>query len=309
MIAVAPHDGALVAVAGDAVEVLDPDTLGLRRRILAGPTPNALAISSDGSRLAVARVNGTVSIVDVATWATIREFAGFNGAPYIAWGPDAKRLAVIEPAAKRVSVHPLTGLERSWTASMPEQPFQVAWNGDLLAVSMMNGQVAVVDDSTGATRRVIHVPGSEQYFAAETFLPDGTLVLGARDGTLQRWDPISAKQIGTSNPVQRASMITQVVAAPGGRVVIGGGVGALVADPLHPEALPAKLYGASASWIAVDPAGNRVYVWDQFGTLARWDLNAAAWTTHVCTVVSGTLTHAEWDRLVGELPFDPACPA
>ncbi len=308
MIAVAPHDGALVAVAGDAVEVLDPDTLGLRRRILAGPTPNALAISSDGSRLAVARVNGTVSIVDVATWATIRELAGFNGAPYIAWAPDAKRLAVIEPAAKRVSVHPLAGPERSWTASMPEQPFQVAWNGDLLAVSMMNGHVAVVDDSTGAIRRVIHVPGSQQYFAAETFLPDGTLVLGARDGTLQRWDPISAKQIGTSNPVQRASMITQVVAAPGGRVVIGGGVGALVVDPQHPEALPAKLYGASASWIAVDPARNRVYVWDQFGTLARWDLNAAAWTTHVCTVVSGTLTHAEWDRLVGELPFDPACP-
>ena len=109
MIAVAPHDGALVAVAGDAVEVLDPDTLRPRRRILAGPTPNALAISSDGSRLAVARVDGTVSVVDLATWATVRELVGFDGAPFIAWAPDGKRLAVIEPAAKRVSVHPLAG--------------------------------------------------------------------------------------------------------------------------------------------------------------------------------------------------------
>ena len=308
MLAVLPADGTVVAVGGDGLVLLDPTTLAVRARRLTGITPSSLALSGDGTRLAVTTTGGKTVLVDPRTWSVTATIPGLSDVAYAAWDENASQLAIIEPSRRRLTVHDPTGRTLQ-TVPLPGEPYQVKWSANRVVASMLDGRVAVIDATTARIHPVLTVPGAVAYFPSIAVLPDGTLVTGARDGSIQRWALDTGTPLSPPNRVQPASMITQLAALPDGHVIVGGGVGALIADPTQAATPPARLYGTSASWIAVDTPRRRVITWDSVGSISAWDLDRSDWLGKACSLLGPPPSRQRWEELLGpEIPYAPACP-
>jgi WD40 repeat protein len=55
------------------------------------------------------------------------------------------------------------------------------------------------------------------------------------------------------------------------------------------------------------PDGAYVYAVFANGRGYRWDVRPVAWARHACAVAGRRLTRAEWDAVLPERPFAPAC--
>ena len=309
MLAVLPADGTVVAVGDNGLVLLDPTTLAVRARRLTGIKPSSLALSADGTR-ARSHHHGRERCCwsTPRTWEVAGTIPGVSNVAYAAWDENARALAVVEPSRRSLTVHDPTGRTLQ-TVPLPGEPYQVIWHRE-----------PVVDVPARRTSRrgrrgrrtvqsVLTVPGAVAYFPSIAVLPDGTLVTGARDGSIQRWDLDTGSPLSQPNRVQPASMITQLAALPDGRVIVGGGVGALVADPAHAATPPARLYGTSATWMGVDAVRHRIFTWDSVGSISAWDLDTSDWIRAACSILGSPPNHQKWEELIGpEIPYAPACP-
>ncbi len=201
-VAYAPDGATLyVTVRGGAAAAVDPTTGERVRRYRGaqGETEAALALSPDGTRLALATLEGVVRVFDVAAGEELHAFAHggpvrslaftADGAALVTGGGLPRRLpapegaegevdpeGVEDPAGptarvwsaatgeRLVDLDPRTGNAGSWVAASPA--------GAIVAVARLDGRLSLFDLAT-KKRRDVEL-GRPAYGAA--FSPDGALV-------------------------------------------------------------------------------------------------------------------------------------
>ena len=171
------------------------------------------------------------------------------------------------------------------------------------------GTVDIYDIS--ARRRLARLSVDGAPVLAAAFSRDGSLLIaGSNDGRLRLfstdgWRPLSA-------PFQaHTGFISTVDVSPDGRRFVtaasDGQVRLWDRDTVRPIGAP--LPGPQEVYAAAyfSPDGAYVYAVFANGRGYRWDVRPAAWAEHACKVAGRRLTRAEWDAVLPERPFAPAC--
>jgi WD40 repeat protein len=186
----------VIAAGADAVHVRTPGTAPVTR-VPHGHSGvlTALAVNTDGTRLATAGTDHTVRIFDALTGAPLRSLHGHIGAiTGAAFGPDGMTLAT---ASTDDTV-------RIWDSSTGDQirilyrragtMTAVAFSpcGLWLATGSTDGTGQVWNAETGATQGVLY--GHAGRITVVTFAPDGGAVAtGSTDGSTIVWDPATGR--------------------------------------------------------------------------------------------------------------------
>ncbi len=346
---VSPRAPAL-AVSGDGATFavrLTPSTVGvfftpsMRRRAvftIRGGVVTALALSPDGSRIAVAGHAGVVQLWAVAgAPRLVRSLTGLrslSGLPEaiqaVAFSPDGKLVAASDDS-ETLSVHetaalPLATLAiwRADTGTLVAPPRQLgagngpggsdvlafSRDGQLLAVSRLHGGVLVLDARTARPQQRLPDPGQDVISLA--FAPDGALATGSLAGTVEIWNPISGRRL-TPPLLAESAPVAGIAFDPTGRRFASSGyqdgtVKLWLTATLQPEGPDLTTDPNTTSAISFDPAGGGLLAVDEVGNAFTWPMSLAAWEHHACAVAARNLTRSEWTRFVPELPYTTVCP-
>jgi WD40 repeat protein len=106
------------------------------------------------------------------------------------------------------------------------------------------------------------------------FSPDGALLASAStDQTVRLWDPTAVESRGEPLEGHSGAVWSMAISRDGALLVSAG----------------------------TDPT---VQLWD----LSWWDRSSSDWADAGCRLVNRNLSRAEWDQLIGELPYQRTCP-
>jgi WD40 repeat protein/class 3 adenylate cyclase/tRNA A-37 threonylcarbamoyl transferase component Bud32 len=325
-VAVSPGGGSFaVPDRAGYVDVLDSHTLALARRIPVSPGSqvSAVALSPDGRTLAATTADGRLRFADLlgrlgpllpaygtdptdrAAWSLAFSSdghwlatAGLPGAalrlwdarrrrlvnsselsPYplaadMAFTPDSTKLAVIALDAPTggafVEVLSVPQLSQLKTVRVPPaKTLQFSPDGHLLILGDEQGQVWLYDTRTWKPRGR-PLNAHAGAMDAVNLSPDAhTLATTSDDGTTQLWDFPSGRSIGA--------------------------------------ALPGAAQRDAAS--AFVDAGNRLVTLFNNGSGYSWDIRPQSWARRACQVARRTLTRTEWNDVLPERKYAPACAA
>ena len=89
----------------------------------------------------------------------------------------------------------------------------VAPDGSRIAIGLADGRVLVAG-ADGATTTTLHPHGTPNVSLA--FLPDGTLLTGSFDGSLERWDVRTGRRLDAA-PTAPTGPVASIAVAPGRR--------------------------------------------------------------------------------------------
>jgi WD40 repeat protein len=108
------------------------------------------------------------------------------------------------------------------------------------------------------------------FVGSVAFDPAGrTLATDAADGKVRVWDLASLRQLG--------------------------------------RPLPGAENGTGANISAFDPSGNHLIALYDSGIAFVWDMNPDRWKQQACTVVGRPLSREEWNELLADRRYRPAC--
>jgi WD40 repeat protein len=245
-------------------------------RLLRPPLPGlghpaqALGLSPDGGRLAVADLHGDLRLLDLKTGRVLQP-PSLDGSPlHLSFSPDGKLLAVGLGERTELrdgrSLRVVASLQGSATRGGEGAWVRFSPDGRLLAVAAFDGYTQLWDV---ATRRRAGAPltGHEGGVATAEFSPDGRmLATSGLDGTVILWDLRSRRSLGT---------------------------------------LPGAL-GFTAARFSRD--ARRLFVLRETGLALRWEVTPDAWSQHACRVAGRDLTRAEWADLVPDEDYRRVCP-
>jgi WD40 repeat protein/transcriptional regulator with XRE-family HTH domain len=222
-----------------------------------------VTFSPDNKHLAVANMDGTPKVWDVATRAKVFSLVGHKqSCDGIAYSPDGKLLATSDDA----------GIIKVWDSSTGEELLSLTQSGNVhsvafspdgkrLASASEDGTLKLWDSSTG--KELLSLRGISGLYGV-TFMPDGKLLVTAgQDGTARIWDAASGQQLLIL--AGNTSTVTSVSASPDGKRIASSGYdGTLKIWDAAPgrELLTLPAHSDSIWDIAYSPAGNRQRGWD-----------------------------------------------
>lgn len=181
-------------------------------------------------------------------------------------------------------------------------------DGDSLAVSTVDPYaVRVLDVETG-TQRSVEVPG---FVGALAFSPDGAqLVAGDADGRVLLIDPTDLSVSGEP-AIMHDGLVTSVAYSNDGSEFTSDSTDGVVlmweaatGRPIGPVQPGPPDRQARSTWSA---DGHTLLVMYGTGAVYAFETRPTAWLDYACRTAARRLTEAEWERLLPDRPYSPAC--
>jgi len=230
-----------------------------------------ISFSPDGSRLAVANMDGASKVWDLATQAELISLAaGLQPAKAIAYSPDGSRLATAGD----------DGIVKVWDASSGVNLLSLSVGGVIhsvafdrtgvrLAAASEEGTVKVWQAMTGEV--LLSLPRLSGLYGI-AFLADGSLATAGQDGTARVWDSVFGQQLLTlAGPT---STVISVEGSPdGSRIATSAYDGSIRIWDAAPGREVMTILGHSGIiWdAAFSPDGQSIASVSADGTARLWD--------------------------------------
>jgi WD40 repeat protein len=296
--------------------------------VLDGAAPSAtIALSPDGSTVAVPEADGMVSLRDRRTGERLSDLAtGQTGAIHVAWSPAGPVLATVSQFDRAIVL---------WDVSDPRRPTE--WHrvrsgkqvffpyrsptfspdGRVLVVNDYPklGRVTFVDVARGRTIRTLRLGFQVGQLV---YSPDGATIatMVYTEGLLTLLDAAT----GTVLAVRKVGGHPQGWGfVQGGRRITTQSVPSMdsLAGPttvkfwdattLEPYGAPIEVTGNSAAVDGASPDGTKL-VTSGNGYAVLWNLSPRYWKKLACRIASRNLTRAEWKQYLPEREYHRTCP-
>jgi WD40 repeat protein len=306
--------GTLVTAQQGGVSLIDTRTFARRSVPVPGGSPevNAPVFAADG-RIAVAGLDGFLALIDLPAG---RVHARLRGHHDVVFTPAAT------PGGRRIVTTGLDGTLRLWDGhtgaalgppirldGLPGATPAVAPDGRTVAMPLERGTIDIYDIS--ARRRLTRLSVDGAPVVAATFSRGGELLIaGSDDGRLRLFDTDGWRPLSAAFQAHTGFISTVDVSPDGRRFVTAatdGQVRLWDRDTLRPIGSPLPGPQEVNAVAYFSPDGAYVYAVFANGRGYRWDLRPDAWARHACAVAGRRLTRAEWDAVLPERSFAPAC--
>ena len=239
--AILPHPGSVRALAfgpdsswlvsgchlDEALHIWNVATAQLEKKFK-GPGNNfvqALAVSSDGARIAAADVDGSARIIAAETGEEVHSFrmaTGIGEKKSLAYSPDGQLLAGTGEVGTQIDIWDTRTYRRSARLTGHEGVvFSVAFSGDghLLASASADHSVRVWDLATAKCVTVL-TGHTDQVFSA-VFHPDGKRLASAgRDRAIWLWDLATGQEVARLEG--HTNYVFSLAFSPDGRSLVSG---------------------------------------------------------------------------------------
>ncbi len=300
------------------------------------------AFSPDGSALAVEDGTGTIHFLDVASWKPkgdpIR--TGFE-APSFAFSNDGRQL-IAQGVVTGGQVRQIWDVDRRRPVGEPVEGDvgMAAFSVDDEPVVIETGIDEATIESLRSGKRIAHLAGTQdaedvefhpqagqalvetlwgsgiwdarsgkrvsRVFPATSaaWTPDGKVVATGGD-SIELWDAKTGRRTGTL-PSETGGRDLRF--SPDGTLLVAVGAGLEVWDVSRRSRLGGRRLGdLGLAKVEFSPDGRAVATLDDEGQLLVWTLDGRKWASLACRLADRTLTRTEWDELVGNGDFAPAC--
>jgi WD40 repeat protein len=237
---------------------------------VAGPPAFALAFSADGRWLATTSAE-TVAIWDAHRRTFVKDLTLGGYATDVSLSPDGATLAATVDKGGGSGELDIVSAPLLEPIARVRAPLAIwgrfSHDGRLLLYGDQTGRAWLFDTRTWR-RRDKPLVGHTDAVLTVSLSPDGrTLATTSLDGTTRLWDVPSARAIGPALP----------------------------GAPNHP-----------VSGTFVDGGRGVVAAYDN-GRGYLWDVRPESWARRACEVAGRTLTHDEWEDVLPERDYAPAC--
>ncbi|MEV8508480.1 WD40 repeat domain-containing protein [Actinoplanes sp. NPDC051475] len=244
------------------------------RAVVAEFTGTDLALSSDGSRLAIADEDAGVRIYSTTDWETLVELPDPGSVGAVTFTPDGEYL---------VTGHDDDSIIRLWDSCTGEFAFDlggVTREVHALAFSPDGQRLATVVDEevrvweTGTGRAAYRLPSAGYAVQAVAYSPDGGLFAVADDETVRFWDATTGTPAGALEPTGSA-VLALAWSPDGGMLATTGEDGTIHVRDAGTWHSRAVLTGPSRPvwYAAFHPEGRHLVVADD-ETVCAWDIAA-----------------------------------
>jgi WD40 repeat protein len=311
-------DGEVLAVGqrDGTVSLIDAETLKERSRFRAVPNApvRGMAYVPGGRSLVVGGDDGFLAIFDPARGRLVTPLQGHSGGPLLTptFSADG-RLMATAGAGDAVLLWTLrsgrpVGRPRRYSPTFGAWDLSLSPDGRTLAVAADVG-IEIVD--VASLRRRAILPGTETVRSLARFTPDGRfLVAGSYKGWARLWStgtwrPATRKLAGHTGEVAWESV------SPDGRMLATGSTDGTTRlfDLATQRPVGAPLPGPPNRQIApvFTPDGAYLFAITDAGRAYRWDIRPSSWARHACKIASRRLTRTEWNDVLPERDYAPAC--
>jgi WD40 repeat protein len=162
-----------------------------------------------------------------------------------------------------------------------------------------------------ARRRLARLPVDGSGVLAAAFSDDGELlVAGTVDGRLRLFSTTDWRPLGPAFQAH-AGFASSLDVSPDGRSFVSAATDGQVRlwdrATLRPIGVPLPGPRNVTAVAFFSPDGAHVYAVFANGRGYRWDVRPSAWARHACPVAGRRLTRSEWQDVLPDRPFGPAC--
>jgi WD40 repeat protein len=279
---------------------------------------SAVAFSPNGKQLAIGSEDAPAPVLLDPSGRVLRRLTGGHrgGVHSIAFDPTGRWLAT-------GGAHDLQAIVWDTTSGQPirhlphptaneQQPVSVGWSQDGSMVATGGGQGKVILWRAGDGRPLATFPVDTSWVLAMTFSPDGSLLAasGTGDRQVTLWNVRTRRLVGRlPQPIFVASVAfdlagdTLATSAADGKVRLWD----LASLRQIGRPLPGAENGTGTNVSAFDPSGNHLIAVYDSGTAFVWDINPDHWKQQACRVVGRPLSREEWNELLADRRYRPAC--
>ncbi len=276
--------------------------------------PTSLALSDDGSTLAVGGPEARIAQLDTQTGRPHGEpIEGLSrGITVLSYSPNNETLAVGDEGSVWL-VDLATGSIREKLVD-GDMGWSLAWteDGSRLAIGLGSGDVVVWDVASNSEDYRLDIEDGDVAVTSVEWSSDGTmLATGSASGAAQLWSTDNWQPVGRELRAHGSYVIDTRFSEDGKWLATFGGDGAAALwDIEMGRQLGTSLVGSMNEWggIWLSPNADRLVTYQTDGTIWEWPLDDAALLERVCAVAGRDLTADEWATYAPGLEVSPVCP-